>query len=231
MVDGPTSRSSPTSILRVLDKPPRHRHEPQCHRPSRGPVETLVWEDVLSGEVRGRPLEDLVLHLQPALIAAELSEFLLLARAQARIIAAIIGVGLSHPVPQARLADRQLFRQRRDRLLAQTGQLDRSTAKLRRVRCRHGNILPGGRGHLRGGVRAGGSSSHHLCSAPIGMAILCASASSGGPPPSPTVSLAIATSPARKGRTAQPSGRARPAVPRDRQSISAHGQPFRRGTP
>jgi hypothetical protein len=33
------------------------------------------------------------------------------------------------------------------------------TAELRQVRCRHGNILPGGRGHLRGRVRATGSSS------------------------------------------------------------------------
>jgi hypothetical protein len=37
--------------------------------------------------------------------------------------------------------------------------------------------------------RSGDRGKHHLCSAPIGMAILGALPSSGGPPPCPTVSL------------------------------------------
>jgi hypothetical protein len=42
---------------------------------------------------------------------------------------------------------------------ALAGELDGALAELRRVRCRHGDILPDGRGHLRSGVRETGASS------------------------------------------------------------------------
>jgi hypothetical protein len=123
----------------------------------------LVWEDVLTSEVRGRPLEDLVLHLQAALVSAQCGELSLIRAGQPRIAATLVSIGLRYPIPQTRLTDRQLLGHRSDRSLAHTGQLDRSTAELRRVRCRHGSILPGGRSHLRSGVRAEGTSSGFIC--------------------------------------------------------------------
>jgi hypothetical protein len=158
-VDGPASHSNPTSTHPGLDRPPRHRYQHRCPRRVRGPAEMLVWEDVLPSEVRCGPLEDLVLPLQAALITAQCGELSLVRAGQPRIAAALISVGLGYQIPQTRLTDRQLLGHHSDRSLAHTGQLDRSTAELRRVRCRHGRILPGGRSHLRSGVRAGGSSS------------------------------------------------------------------------
>lgn len=159
MVAGRASRSSPTAILPVLDRPPRHRYQHQCHRPFHGPVDTLVWEDVFPSEIRRCTLEDLVFHLQAPFVPTELCEFLFVAGGQPRTVRCVVGLGLSQPVPQTRLANRQLFSQCGDRLLAQTRKLDRTTTKLQWMRCRHGGILPGGRGHLRSGVRARGSSS------------------------------------------------------------------------
>jgi hypothetical protein len=62
--------------------------------------------DVLAGEVGGRPLRDLDLHLELALLTAQLRELLLLLARQLQGVAAgVVDVGLCHPVPQARLGD------------------------------------------------------------------------------------------------------------------------------
>src|SRR3954449_2439643 len=121
----------------------------------------LVWENVLTGEVRGRPLEDLDFHLQSPLVPAQLDELLFLLARQLSSAAVIVDVGLGHPVPQTRLGDAQLLRQLRDGLGLLAGKLDGTTTELGRVGSRHGDILPGGRSHLRSGVRATGGSSAH----------------------------------------------------------------------
>jgi hypothetical protein len=48
------------------------------------------------------------------------------------------GVGLGHPVPQARLADIEVFRGPGERCGALAGKLDGALPELRRVRRRHG---------------------------------------------------------------------------------------------
>src|SRR5215204_1300441 len=52
MVAGRASRSIPTSTPPELDRPPRHRCAHRGHRPFHGPAGMLVWEYILSGEVR-----------------------------------------------------------------------------------------------------------------------------------------------------------------------------------
>ena len=71
-----------------------------CARTSRNVASLGHSEDVLPGEVRDRPLEDLVLHLQAALVPAQLGEFLLLVAGHPGIAATIIDIGLGHPIPQ-----------------------------------------------------------------------------------------------------------------------------------
>jgi hypothetical protein len=61
--------------------------------------------DFHGGEVCGRPLEDLDLHLQSALVPAQLGKLLLLLARQLRVATVFVHVGLGHPVPQARLGD------------------------------------------------------------------------------------------------------------------------------
>jgi len=73
--------------------------------------------------------------------------------------AAVIDVGLGHPIPQTRLRDPQLLGQLGDRFGLLPRQFDGTTAELGWVGSRHGRILPGGRSHLRWGVRATGGSS------------------------------------------------------------------------
>ena len=51
----------------------------------------LVWEYILPGEVRRRPLQDLVLHLQTPLVTAKLNKLLLLTGGQPRVATAIVG--------------------------------------------------------------------------------------------------------------------------------------------
>jgi hypothetical protein len=62
-------------------------------------------------------------------------------------------------VPQTRFGDPQILGDLSDRFCPLTRQLDGTTTELGRVRSRHEGILPGGRGHLRSGVRAPGGSS------------------------------------------------------------------------
>jgi hypothetical protein len=57
-----------------------------------------------------RPLKDLILHLQLTVTPAQLGELLLLRRGQPILPAAVVGVGLGHPVPQTRLADTKILR-------------------------------------------------------------------------------------------------------------------------
>ena len=96
-------------------------------------------------------------------IPPQVGEFLLLLAHQLGVAAVLIGVGLGHPIPQARSRYLQLFRQLSDRFGLLTGELDGSPAELGGVWRRHGDILPGGRSHLRAGVRqTGGSSELYL---------------------------------------------------------------------
>jgi hypothetical protein len=52
------------------------------------------------------------------------------------------GVGLVHPIPQAGIADTQVFGERGDRFIALAGKFDGALAELDRVRCRHEHFLP-----------------------------------------------------------------------------------------
>src|SRR5690606_7886675 len=97
--------------------------------------------------------------LQLTVTPAQLGELFLLRAGQSRRTTILVGVGLGHPVPQTRLADTEILRQHGNRFVALTGQLNRPTAELGWVWCRHQDILPDGRGHLTSGVRATGSSS------------------------------------------------------------------------
>jgi hypothetical protein len=64
-----------------------------------------------------------------------------------------------HPPAQARLADPQIGRDLRDRLLTRTGQVHCSTPELRRLGCRHPGLLSRGDHRLRFGVRESGAGS------------------------------------------------------------------------
>lgn len=70
----------------------------------------------------------------PALVAALLAlvELLALLGRQA-FLAALLDVGLTHPVRQAALADAEVLGDIRDRLLPQPGKLNRAAPELRRV--------------------------------------------------------------------------------------------------
>ncbi len=56
--------------------------------------------------------------------------------------AAVVDVGLTHPVAQARVGDAEILGDLRDRLLTQPRELDRALTELRRVRSGHPDILP-----------------------------------------------------------------------------------------
>src|SRR5690606_24901986 len=78
-----------------------------------GPASKLLWEDVLSGKIGGRALENVVFHLQLLVAAAQFGELLLLGAGQPVAgTAVVVGVGLSQPVLQARSADAEVFGER-----------------------------------------------------------------------------------------------------------------------
>ena len=83
---GESSRRQPFVVARPgnAQHPAGHRDVESRRRRVHGPAGRLLWENVLPGEVRGRPLEDLDFHLQPPLVPAQLGEFLLLLARQLR---------------------------------------------------------------------------------------------------------------------------------------------------
>src|SRR6185295_5537427 len=96
------TRSSPSATHSTPGRPPRHR----CRRRRiHGPAGRLVWENVLTGKIGGRPLENLDFHLQSALVPAQLGELLLLLARQLGHATVVVDVGLGHPVPQTRLGN------------------------------------------------------------------------------------------------------------------------------
>src|SRR3954449_7260750 len=131
---GVSTRSSRSGKRRAAGRTPRRRYR---RRRVHGPAGTLLWEDVLLGEIRRRPLQDLIFHFQLTVAPAQLSEFFLLRRGQPIRSAVVVGVGLGHPVAQARLADTKIFRQGGDRFVPGPGQLNRALAELDRVWGRH----------------------------------------------------------------------------------------------
>src|SRR5581483_7314871 len=58
-------------------------------------------DDVLFGEVRDHPLEELIFPLQTPLIPTQLREFTFLRTGQPRIASVVVDVGLHHPPAQA----------------------------------------------------------------------------------------------------------------------------------
>jgi hypothetical protein len=76
-----------------------------------------------------------------------------------RSLAAGIDVIDAHPPAQARDADPQIPRDRRDRLLALAGERNNTTTELRRLRSRHGVTPLRDDPRLRTGVRETGSGS------------------------------------------------------------------------
>src|SRR3954470_14754315 len=99
---GLSTRSSRNGIRRAAGRTPRRRYR---RRRVHGPAGTLLWENVLPGEIRRRPLENLIFHLELTVAPTQLGELLLLRRGQPIRAATGVGVGLSHPIAQARLRD------------------------------------------------------------------------------------------------------------------------------
>ena len=63
-------------------------------------------------------------------------------RGRGPVVAALVHVGLGHPVPKTRLGDPEILRYHGDRLLPQPSQLDSSSTELRGTRSRHWGLLP-----------------------------------------------------------------------------------------
>ena len=95
-----------------------------------------LWEHVLPGEVGRGSLEDLVLQLEHPVLAPQRDQLRLLLAREAPP-AAVIDVGLRHPVPQAAVGDAELLGDLRHRLFAQPSQLDGPLTELGRMRSGH----------------------------------------------------------------------------------------------
>ena len=76
-----------------------------------------------------------------AQLTAELHELSLVC-GRDTVAAAVVDVGLTDPVPQARIGDPEILGDLRGWLLTQPSKLDRALPELRRVRSGHLNILP-----------------------------------------------------------------------------------------
>src|SRR4051794_22079868 len=124
-----TTHNNQSGIPSIPGRPPRHQHR---RRPVHRPAGSLLWEYVLPSEVGGRPLEDLILQLEPPILPPQLGKLLLLSAGQPCRAAIVVGVGLGHPIPQARLANPQILGHRSDPFIAHTGKLDSTTTELRR---------------------------------------------------------------------------------------------------
>lgn len=113
--------------------------------PTSWPSPNFTVEDILPGEVSGRPFQDLNLHFQAPLIPTQTQRVLLsrLVNAEAESPASSTSACSAH----RRRHDSEIPRslgQLSDRFRPFTSKRDRSTTELRRVRSRHNNILPGG---------------------------------------------------------------------------------------
>src|SRR5256885_4903888 len=108
-----------------------------------------VWPGRISGRRRiaeaVRSLQDLILQLKLPILAPQVGKLFLLDAGQPCRAAVLVGISLGQPVPQARLANPQILGHRSDPFIAHTGKLDSTLTELRRLWCRHRNILPGDR--------------------------------------------------------------------------------------
>ena len=94
---GQASRHNLIAIPSAPGRPPRHRCRRQrVHRPAG----RSVWEDILPGEIRRGPLENLHLKLSSTLIPPQLRELFFLDAGQARLTPAPVGVGLGTQFPR-----------------------------------------------------------------------------------------------------------------------------------
>jgi len=143
---------------RQLEHPGRTPRRGTRRRPAHGPAGPSFWEHVLPGEERRGPLEDLDLHLQDPVAAAQLDQLRPLVPGRAIGPAGLHVIGL-HPAAQTRLGDPEITRDLRDRVLPGTGKLDRIPAELRRLGSRHQQAPLQDDHRLRPGVRRTGSSS------------------------------------------------------------------------
>ena len=88
-----------------------------------------VFRRPLEPSLSAASLEDLYLHLQAALVTAQLGQFLVLVGRRARP-RPVVDVGLVDPVPKTRLRDRLILPDSCDGLRTQPGQLDDATTAL-----------------------------------------------------------------------------------------------------
>src|SRR5262249_51549949 len=125
-------RSNQTWKRPVPGRPPRREFR---RRQAQGPAGKLLWEEAFAGEVSCGALEDLVFHLKLAVLAAKLGQLLFLGTGELYLAALFVGVGLGHPVPEARLADAEVLGELADGFGPFAGELDGAAAELRGVGC------------------------------------------------------------------------------------------------
>src|SRR5690606_31345123 len=111
-------------------------------RPGHGPAGSSFWERA-GGEVGRRAAQDLVLLLQPALLAAQLDQLVLLAGGLA-VHDTVVDVGLAHPAPHRLGGDTEVGGDLGVRQIATAGDPHDITLELRRKLLGHSDILPAG---------------------------------------------------------------------------------------
>jgi hypothetical protein len=102
----------------------------------------MIWEDILRSEIGRRPLQDLRLEFRYPQLAAQLHQLVSVDRTEAAGSAALVKVGLFHPVPQTTVRDPEIERDLRNRFISEPGQLDSALTELRRVWTWHLDFLP-----------------------------------------------------------------------------------------
>src|SRR5262249_49318164 len=118
--DARAIRNSRTWTGAAPGRPPRRESR---RRRARAPAGILFRQNALPRELSRGALEDLILHLKLPVLAAQLGQLLFLRAGQLYGAAVLVGVGLGHPVPQARLADAQVLGDLGHRCGALAGQL------------------------------------------------------------------------------------------------------------
>jgi hypothetical protein len=115
---------------------------------------------MITGEQCARALEDLDFHGLDTVLPAQPHQLGTLVTGQT-LFRALVDIGLTHPIAQARIRNPQIAGYLGDRFAAEPYQLDSTPAKLRWMCNRHEDSLPeNGADRLRIGVRTTGSGSH-----------------------------------------------------------------------